>query len=406
MVDAGRQRAAGRVGDALGAGQQVAGGEHLTVRADDLHDDVVERVGGARDHVDPPRGVVGELERVHRTALGRGDLAVERHGVGGLLDLVLAVQDPTGDRVDHQRVGEGAAALDIDDVGLEDGADGAVGERERPEPGDLLLGEAGDLEPGPAGADHRVEDVAEGDVAADVLRRLQPCLGRSQDGVVGGGRRPGQRRGDVDDAAVGDPDGDHAAERGRHAAEALAEDHGPGVGVGELVAPDQIQARDLCRTDAEQVGVRGEPGPGRRGCIAHRGTEVAGGGEDRGRGAEVVPADRHVTASQQRRRCLLGGGGHRGAALVEVRETGWGVAPGDDLVGRRGRGRTGAGGRQRGQADDEEGGGPGTDGTPPGPGRGTVGHGSLRVQDGAPMRVRALDSSNAVRRPWLRVGRY
>ena len=126
-----------------------------------------------------------------------------------------------GDGVDHDGVGLDRVAVDVDDVGLDDRADGAVGHRQAAHAGELVLGEAGDLEGGPALARRRLGrrgQVAERDVEADRVGGLRP----SPAGLVEGRRRHGvgalgQRRGDVGDPAVGDADGDHAAEGGREA---------------------------------------------------------------------------------------------------------------------------------------------------------------------------------------------
>ena len=161
-VGAGRDALRG-VGGELGVGREVAG-DQQGVALPDLHDEVVDRCAGG-ERVDGAREVVGELEGVLGAALGRGDRAGEDVVVGEVLRLVVAGKDVAGDPVDERGEGDAAAGGDVDDVGLEDRAHGAVGHRQGAQAHLLLLGEAGHDEAGPAGADRAfdVRDLERGD---------------------------------------------------------------------------------------------------------------------------------------------------------------------------------------------------------------------------------------------------
>ena len=288
-VDAGAQRLGRGVGRDLGAGEQVAGEEQPVLRAEELHDHVVGRQR-QRDGGEGAGGVVGELEGVLGAALGAGEGALEDLLDRVVLHLVGTVQHVAGDRVDQERVGEGVAAGVVDDVGLVDRADGAVGEGQGAQAHLLLLGEAGHGQAGPRdragdGLVHALADLRErraGDAAADVGRGLDPCLdgGQLGGGDGGGVGDAGQGGGDVGDLAAGDAHGDHRADRGGEVPEALAEQHGVAglggraalrVGVGgEPLGVDQLQVGHRGAGQAEEAGVVLEEGAGR----THR---VAGG---------------------------------------------------------------------------------------------------------------------------------
>ena len=109
---------------------------------------------------------------------------------------------------------------------------------------------------------------------------------------------------------------------GVEVAEPLAEQHGAGVALRELLVVDELEAVDL-------GGGRGR----RRAALSRsqaraavdrvaRGGRAsdAVGGEDRGRRAELVPAQ--VDRAEPGGRGALGGGRQRGAASVEVGEAG------------------------------------------------------------------------------------
>ena len=345
-VDAGLERLGGGPGDDLGAGEQVPGVEQLVLGAEELHDHVVDGQGQGRGG--EGRGeVVGELERVLRAALGVAEGALVDLVDLVVLDLVGAVQDVAGDGVDHEGVGEREAVLVVDDVGLVDRADGAVGHREGPQPDLLLLGEAGDGQAGPGGdrADGAVDDGADllqrrvGDGPADVAGGLDPALQRGQRRGRSRLRRTDQGGGDVGDLAAGDTDGHHRAQGGGEVAEALAEEHGvPGRGggaalrvgvVGELLLVHQLQAGHRRAGQAEQGGVVLEvrAGGGDR-VLGGRAGQGTVGGQQRGGGAEVVPAQRDRAEAVGG--AALGGGGQHAAAQVEVGQAGDRVAEGGD----------------------------------------------------------------------------
>ena len=293
-----------------------------------------------------------------------GAALVAREGAGEdvvdlvVLDLVLAVQHLAAHRVDQQRVGEGVAGAAVDHVGLQDRAHRAVGLGQRPQADLLGLGEARHREHRPVVGD-AADDVAHRggtQLAADVAGRGQPALQRAQlrrRGVeVGLGAH--QRGGDVGDLAAGDAHGDHGAQGGGQVAEALAQQHGvPGVrGAvvgGELLGVDQLEAAHLGGAQAEDRGVGLEPGTGGLlgvgGAGAREGglREHASSGQDRGGGAEVVPAQ--ADRAQALGDPALGQARQHAAARVEVGEAGHRVAERGDVVGaeRRGGG-AGAGG--------------------------------------------------------------
>ena len=149
------------------------------VAAEDLHDEVVHREAGG-DRGDRPREVVLELEGVLGAALGRRDRAGEHVVVDVVLGLVVADEDLTGHAVDERGEGEGGATGDVDDIGLEDRSHRAVGHRQGPPADLLLLGEAGDGQPGPAAGDggRDVVELRRGDADGQVGRGPQPSLQR------------------------------------------------------------------------------------------------------------------------------------------------------------------------------------------------------------------------------------
>ena len=133
---------------------------------------------------------------------------------------------------------------------------------------------------------------------------------------------------------------------GEQAAEALAEEHGAGVGLGELLVVDQLQAVDLGGGEAEDRGVVAQPGRGRprpASPTAPR-PRMPSVGQDRGRRAEGVPAQSTRRGRGGRRWAAVGSGR---AAGVEVGEPGDGVAEVRISVGRRGDGRGAGGSRDR-----------------------------------------------------------
>ena len=133
----------------------------------------------------------------------------------------------------------------------------------------LLLGQAGDGEPGPAGGGGRGHDVDVGrrrpaGARRRRPRRASPRAGSSAAAGTDAGAAARQRRRDVADLAVGDPDGHHAAGGGREAVVLLAEEDGAGLAAGEPLVVDQLEPVDLGGAQPEGRGVVAQPGAGGR----------------------------------------------------------------------------------------------------------------------------------------------
>ena len=220
-------------------------------------------------------------------------------------------------------------------------------------------------------------------LASEPRETVRPMLVGGLEPGGGGGERRGRHRrgagahergGDVLDGAVADPDGDHAAEGGRGAAEVLAEEHGAGVAAGELLVVDQGQALHLGGGEAEDGGVRAEPGAGRGDGVA-RGRRAEG-ARDRG---DARPGCRSCSTAPRRRDRRQPTSGRRRAATVP--RTSRSSSPArsardcsSDVRGQPGRG---GGGRPGELAEAGEEGGRGGDAEEP---DGGAGHGASAGQ--------------------------
>jgi hypothetical protein len=333
---AGGHAAGRRVADPLGRAHRVGLG-HLGRAVEELQDDVVECRVGVGEHVDGAHAVGrgdGEraLLRVTAGVLRRErprELRRRRRGRGGVaraVDHALAREDRAAARVHEHAVGGRLGCLGVDHQRLERRHEALRDRWEGHLTGLLHVADPGDAQALPATAEPllaaQARDLGQRIDAADARGGRLPGLAVAQaraaperpvaaDGARGRDDLPGAPR-------LGHADRDQAAARGVQAADRLAQRDRVGRAAGQRVVRDELHARR--RGQAEQRAVARQPRARRVGRVRalDRRAKRPAGPHERGRRAELVPAD--LRAEVAHVGALRGGGRELARSHVQVRQ--------------------------------------------------------------------------------------